>query len=80
MRVFLQQLTDQQIVRYFDLRLQPDLFGGWNLVEQWGGPGRSGSRRHHFETLDAAQRALEDARERQVDRGFTVMFRRGLSA
>ena len=46
--------------RFYGLSLEPNLFGGWSLVREWGRIGRAG-RMHAdlYPTLAAAQLALD---------------------
>ncbi len=82
MRVFLQQLpVGTEPPRYVQLTLQPDLFGGWELLRESGQiGGRSQLRRDQFLQQDDAHRAFEKARDAQLKRGFQVMFTRGADA
>ncbi|GHH48002.1 MULTISPECIES: WGR domain-containing protein [Gammaproteobacteria] len=82
MRVFLQQLpVGEDSPRYVQLTLQPDLFGGWELLRESGQiGGRAQLRREQFLLQDEAHRAFEKARDAQLKRGFQVMFTRGADA
>lgn len=79
MRLFLQMPSESRNVpRFYHLLLQEDLLGGWNLVREWGPQGRRGTvRRDHFETREQALEALVAARDRQIARGYRVMYREG---
>ena len=64
--------------RFFELILQEDLLGGWTLIRQWGQTGTRGShRKEHFDDRCTAQQALVDYRDRQLRKGFAVMFIHG---
>lgn len=80
MRIFLQQPPQAgEPPRYYQIRLEQDLLGGWVLTREWGQPGqRSSSRREVFLARDEALRALEKARDSQLRRGFRVMFAQGM--
>jgi predicted DNA-binding WGR domain protein len=82
MRVFLQQLpVGEDSPRYLQLSLQPDLFGGWELLRESGQiGGRAQLRRDLFLHQDEALRAFEKARDAQLKRGFQIMFTRGSDA
>ena len=58
--------------RWYTLDLQPDLFGGVNLVCRWGRIGQRGGsvRSEHFADEGAANAALERALERRKTRGY----------
>lgn len=81
MRLFL-QIQDNPIEqpRFYQLMLQQDLLGGWTLIRQWGKQGQRGShRRFHYQSLEEAQEALLDARERLINKGYRVTFMQGLN-
>ena len=64
--------------RFLELILQEDLLGGWTLIRQWGQTGARGShRKEHFEDRCAAQQALVERRDRQLAKGYVVMFIHG---
>lgn len=79
MRIYMQ--TVQAVgepLRFYHLHLQPDLLGGWNVVRESGLQGRSGQiKKEHFEARDEAELSLIRWRDRQIRRGFQVMFREG---
>lgn len=79
MRIYLQiPALDDTPPRYYQLLLQPDLIGGWNLVREWGYQGASGRvKREHFATLEEAEAALGKARDSQIKRGYRVVFMQG---
>ena len=79
MRVFLQQPpSGNETPRYVQLTLQPDLFGGWELLRETGQVGgRSQLRREQYLQRDEATSAFEKARDLQLKRGFQVMFTHG---
>lgn len=82
MRLLLQQRPEgPDAPRFVQLMLQPDLLGGWTLVRESGQiGGRSQLRREQFLDRDSAMRALEQARDQQLKRGFQVMFSQGSDA
>jgi predicted DNA-binding WGR domain protein len=82
MRVFLQQRPGgNESPRYIQLTLQPDLFGGWELLRESGQiGGRAQLKRVQYLLQDEAQAAFEKARDTQLKRGFQVMFTRGADA
>ena len=58
--------------RFYRLDLQPDLFGLWLLVKEWGRAGRPGqSRITAFPTLDQARAAFERQRQVKQRRGYS---------
>ena len=79
MRIYLQvQSEPGQPVRYYQIQLQPDMFGGWGVIREWGFQGRSGTvRRSHYETHEEAMEALMKIRSQQLKRGYQVMFVQG---
>ncbi|WP_448670616.1 WGR domain-containing protein [Pseudoxanthomonas mexicana] len=82
MRVFLQQRPDAgEAPRYVQLTLQPDLFGGWELLRETGQiGGRAALKREQYLLQDEANAALEKARDSHLKRGFQLMFARGADA
>ncbi len=80
MRIFMQTPPiPNEPQRYFQLILQQDLLGGWTLIRESGQVGaRSTVRREQYLELDAAQEALEKARDQQLKKGLKVMFSQGL--
>ncbi len=82
MRVYLQQRpTAGESPRYVQLTLQPDLFGGWELLRETGQlGGRAQLRREQYLLQDEATSAFEKARDSHLKRGFQVTFVRGAEA
>jgi len=82
MRLLLQQRPDgREAPRFVQLMLQPDLFGGWELVRETGQQGaRSTLRREQFPDHDSAMAALGKARDGQLKKGFQLMFVQGSDA
>ncbi|MBV9125353.1 MAG: WGR domain-containing protein [Planctomycetes bacterium] len=59
--------------RFYRLDVQPDLFGFWLLIREWGRIGRRGQTRFmSFATLPEAQEALLQQRRAKERRGYTV--------
>lgn len=79
MRLFLQQHpTAGESPRYVQLTLQPDLFGGWELLRETGQlGGRAQLKREQYLLQEEATAAFEKARDSHVKRGFQVTFVRG---
>ncbi|WP_374013251.1 WGR domain-containing protein [Pseudoxanthomonas koreensis] len=82
MRIFLQQPpAASEAPRYLQLTLQPDLFGGWELLRENGQVGgKSQLRREQYLLQAEATAAFEKARDAQLKRGFQVMFVLGADA
>ena len=82
MRLFLQQRPSAgESPRYVQLTLQPDLFGGWELLRETGQiGGRSTLRREQYLDQASATAALEHARDLQLKKGFQLMFVQGAEA
>lgn len=79
MRILMQQRPQgEELPRFVQLMLQPDLLGGWTLLRESGHiGGRSQVRREQFLDRDAALGAFEKARDQQVGKGFQVVFSEG---
>jgi predicted DNA-binding WGR domain protein len=57
--------------RYYRLDVQPDLFGAWCFIREWGRIGRSGQVREvPYPTPAEAQAALDKQRRRKERRGY----------
>ena len=82
MRILLQQRPAAgEPPRYLQLTLQPDLFGGWELLRETGQiGGRAQLKREQYLLQDEATAAFEKARDGHVKRGFQVTFVRGAEA
>ena len=58
-------------LRFYFLDVQPDLFGGWSLVKEWGRIGQPGQIRVvPFPTQDAAIAALRRQHRAKEKRGY----------
>ncbi|WP_045728019.1 WGR domain-containing protein [Xanthomonas sp. GPE 39] len=82
MLVFLQQRPNgNEPPRYIQLILQPDLFGGWELLRESGQiGGRAQLKRAQYLHQHEAHAAFEKARDAQLKRGFQVISTRGADA
>jgi hypothetical protein len=82
MRIFMQTPPrTAEAPRYCHLILQQDLLGGWTLLRESGHQGgRASLKREVFLDRDAAEAALMAARDRELKRGFQVMFTQGAEA
>ena len=76
MRILLQQRPAAgEPPRYLQLTLQPDLFGGWELLRESGQlGGRAQLRREQYLLQAEATAAFEKARDSQLKRGYQLMF------
>jgi len=79
MRIYMQTgFTDIKPLRYYQLILEKDLLGGWAVVREWGQQGAGGRiKREHFELQENAQNALMQLRDKQLARGYKVVFIQG---
>lgn len=79
MRIYMQTSPAEGIkLRFFQLHLQADLLGGWTLVKESGQQGSAGKlTRTHFETHEKALSALISVRDKQLNKGFKVVFAEG---
>ena len=63
----------QNLHRYYRLDGQPDLFGAWCFIREWGRIGHAGQvRQVPFPTLAEAQAAHERQRWRKERRGYIL--------
>jgi predicted DNA-binding WGR domain protein len=76
MRIYMQIPPEgDKAPRYYHLHLQEDLLEGWTLVREWGYQGAGGRlKREHFADREAAEEALQRARDDQLKRGYRVVF------
>ena len=57
--------------RFYTMHLAPTLFGGWDLVREWGRIGSPGTLRIiPFETLEDSARALRRIEKQKRKRGY----------
>lgn len=61
----------RNMCRYYRLDVQPDLFGAWCFVREWGRIGQAGQTRTvPYPTPDAAEAALLRQRRAKERRGY----------
>ena len=79
MRIYLHTPpTSERPPRFCSLALQRDLLAGWTLIRETGYQGSTGQLKYeNFASHEAAERALEIARDVQIKRGYRVMFASG---
>lgn len=80
MRVYMQQLPTEpgRAPRFLHLHIQEDLIGGWNLLKETGYQGSSGKvTRTHFDLAETATEAMLLERDKQLKRGYRVVFVEG---
>ena len=67
-------VPDQNMSRYYQLHLQPGLFGDCDLVREWGRIGSSGTiRTSPYPTQAAATAALAEAITQRHKRGYRTI-------
>ena len=63
----------RRMYRYYRMEIQPDLFGEWCLMREWGRIGRSGQARCvPFPTPQEAEAALERQCRIKKRRGYSM--------
>ncbi len=79
MRIYMQTgFMENKPPRYYQLILEKDLLGGWRVVREWGQQGAAGRvMREHFTDQETAQCALMQIRDKQLARGYKVVFIQG---
>ncbi len=79
MRIYMQiPATDGNPPRFCHLILQKELLEGWSLIREMGQQGKAGRvRRQYFASHEEALAALMKERDRQLRRGYQVVFFRG---
>jgi predicted DNA-binding WGR domain protein len=62
---------EQRMARFYTLHSAPTLFGGWDLVREWGRIGSPGTLRlTPFATLEESERALRRIEKKKRKRGY----------
>ena len=79
MRIFMQTRPSlDRAPRFYHLFLQEDLIGGWTLVKETGAQGSPGKvSKQHFDNWDEALETLMTLRDKQLMRGYQVVFVQG---
>lgn len=79
MRIYLQTRPDSEAPpRFYHILLQQDLIAGWTMVTESGHQGSAGRvRKKHFESWEEAEKAVQNCRDRQINRGYAVVFVQG---
>ena len=80
MRLYLQiPAMEDKPPRFCQLIIQPDLIGGWTLIRETGYQGKSGRvQQSHHETYEDAQASMMTWRDKQINRGFKVVYMKGM--
>ena len=62
---------NKRMARFYDLHLAPTLFGGCDLVREWGRIGSPGTlRRDPYDTTQDAAEALQRLAQQKRRRGY----------
>ena len=62
---------EHRMARFYTMHLAPTLFGGWDLVREWGRIGSPGTLRiDPFETLEESARALRRIEKQKRKRWY----------
>ena len=79
MRIYMQTAPNaERAPRFYHLFLQQDLINGWTLVKENGQQGASGKvTKQQYDSWDDALEAMLNLRDRQLKRGFKVVFVQG---
>jgi hypothetical protein len=82
MRIYLQtRPTAGESPRYVQLLLEQDLLGAWTLYRESGiQGGRVTLKKQVYLDRDEALAAFEQARDRQMTRGYRVMITEGVES
>jgi predicted DNA-binding WGR domain protein len=72
MRYFHRPAENQKNVRWYTLHLQPDLFGGYDVICRWGRVGRKtvSERLERFSSAQHAKLRLNSLSALQIESGF----------
>jgi len=76
MRIYMQiPPQGDKAPRFYHLHLQEDLLGDWTLIREWGYQGAAGRvKKEHFTEQASAEAALVQFRDKQLKRGYQVVF------
>jgi len=79
MRIYMQTLAaENQAPRFYHLHLEQDLFEGWIVTKEWGAQGASGRLlKKYFNTFNDAELEVMNSRDKQIKRGYRVVFIEG---
>jgi predicted DNA-binding WGR domain protein len=79
MRIYMQtRPSPDHPPRFYHLFLQEDLLEGWTLVRENGQQGSPGKvTRQHYTSWEEAQEAMLALRDKQIERGYQVVFLQG---
>lgn len=79
MRIYMQTpVTNERPPRFYQLALHKDLIEGWTLVKEWGAQGSPGRLvREHYPDREAAEQAMLQVRDAQLQKGYRIMFAEG---
>jgi len=82
MRIYMQtKPAPGETPRYLQLVLEQDLLGGWILYRESGAQGgRATLKKQVYLDRDEALAAFEQARDRQIKRGYQVMITQGMDS
>ena len=68
--------TTRNMSRFYRLDLQPDLFGAWGVIREWGRIGQAGRVRiDPYPTAEQAEDRMHRQQAVKQGRGYTVAFR-----
>ncbi len=63
--------SERHMARFYALHIAPTLFGGWDLVREWGRIGSPGTLRiDPFETREETERAFLCIAQKKRKRGY----------
>ena len=77
MRYFHRPAKEKKNVRWYTLHLQPDLFGGYDLICRWGRIGRKtvSEKLERFTSVQHARMRLNTLSALQIENGFVEVDR-----
>ncbi|MBF0308960.1 MAG: WGR domain-containing protein [Magnetococcales bacterium] len=81
MKAYLQRLNPaKDIIWYYSLQIQRDLFGHWRVLREWGKAGSPGTlRAEPFSCYEDALLSFQSWRTELVQKGYQVVMQEGLS-
>ncbi|MBF0154454.1 MAG: WGR domain-containing protein [Magnetococcales bacterium] len=82
MKVYLQRLNPAtDLITFYSIQIQPDLWGRWHVIREWGRAGSPGTlRKTPHDELQDALTSLQDLRDRLTREGYSVVMQEGIKA
>jgi len=79
MRIYMQtRASEDHAPKFYHIHLDKDLLDGWNVVKEWGAQGSPGRvLKKHFQQIHDAENEALVTRDKQIKKGYRVVFIEG---